>query len=62
MSELSPRRRKVVLLCASVACMSGVVPMLMRTHPKLGFAWLGLMVVALIFAVAEFAKWQRGNR
>ena len=62
MSELSPQRKKVVVLASSISCMSGVVPMLMRTHPKLGFAWLGLMVVALIFAVAEFAKWQRGNR
>jgi hypothetical protein len=62
MSELSPQRKKVVVLASSVACMSGVMPVLARRHPKLAFAWIGLMAVALVYVFVEFAKLKREGR
>ena len=62
MSELSPQRKKVVVLASSVACMSGVAPILMHRHPVLEIVWIGLMAVALVFVFVEFAKLKREER
>jgi hypothetical protein len=58
MNELSPQRRKVVLLCAAVACM-GTGPILLKGHPVLLAMWITLMIVLLAFAGAQFAKLKR---
>ena len=55
MSELSPQRRKVVVLCASVALMGGASTML-KGHVVLLGLWIGLMVVTLVYAMVELAK------
>ena len=55
MSELSPQRKKVVVLCAVVACMSSG-PVLLKGHPKMLLVWIALMVLTLVYAIAEFAK------
>jgi hypothetical protein len=60
MSELSPQRKRVVVLCASVACMSGV-SVLLKGHPVLLGVWIGLMVVTLVYAMVEFAKLKRNG-
>jgi energy-converting hydrogenase Eha subunit C len=62
MSELSPQRKKVVVLASSVACMSAASPMLVRRHPVLEIVWIGLMAVALVFVFVEFSKLKRENR
>ena len=55
MSDLSPQRKKVVVLFAAVACMGGGT-LLMRGHPVLLGVWIGLMVVGLVYGMVEFAK------
>jgi hypothetical protein len=55
MSELSPERKRVVVLCASVASMSGA-SVLMKGHPVLLGVWIALMVVTLVYAMVELAK------
>jgi hypothetical protein len=60
MRELSPQRKKVVVLGAAIACMAGV-PMMFKNHPVLLGLWVGLMVVALVKLLAEFAKLKRNE-
>jgi hypothetical protein len=55
MSEISPQRKRVVVLCSSVAAMSGA-SVAMKGHPVLLGVWIGLMVVTLVYAMVEFAK------
>lgn len=55
MSEQSPQRRRVVVLCASVASMSGV-SVLLKGHPVVLGVWIALMVVTLVYAMVEFRK------
>jgi hypothetical protein len=54
-SELSPQRKKVVALCASVAAMSGG-SVLLKGHPVLLGVWIGWMVIVLVFAMVQLAK------
>jgi hypothetical protein len=61
MRELSPQRKRVVVLCASVAAMSGV-SVLLKGHPVLLGVWIGLMVVTLVYAMVEFAKLKRDGQ
>jgi xanthine/uracil permease len=61
MSEISPQRKKVVVLCSAVACMAGG-PVLLKNHPVLQGVWIGLMVVALVYAMVEFAKLKRQEK
>ena len=58
MNELTPERKKVVLLCCSVAVM-GSGPVLLRGHRYLMFAWIAVMVVLLAFAIVQFGKLKR---
>ena len=55
MSKLSPERRKIVVLCATVACMSSG-PLLLRGHRVLQVVWLAVMVVELVYAVVLLAQ------
>jgi hypothetical protein len=55
MRELSPERKRVAVLCACVACMAGG-PVLLKGHPVLLGVWIGLMVVALAYAMVQLAK------
>jgi hypothetical protein len=59
MSEISPQRKKVVVLCAAVALMGGAGPALLKGHPMLRGVWLAATVVALVYAIAEFVKLKR---
>ena len=55
MSELNPQKKKVVVLAATVACMSGG-PILLKGHPRLLMMWIGCMVIALVLTLVEFYK------
>jgi hypothetical protein len=57
-NEMSPQRKKVVILGAAIACMSGG-PVLLMGHPKLLGVWVGVMLVALVRMIAEIAKLKR---
>ena len=61
MRELSPQRKRVVVLCASVASMSGV-SVLLKGRPALLGVWIGLMVVTLAYAMVELAKLKRNGQ
>lgn len=58
MNKLSPQRKRVVLLCCAIACMSGG-PVLLREHPHMMFGWLTVMFLALVFAIVEFTRLKR---
>jgi len=58
MTELSPQRRKVVVLAACIACM-GSGPILLKAHPVLLAGWIVLMIVLLVFVGVQFAKLKR---
>jgi hypothetical protein len=59
MNELSPQRKKVVILCSSVACMAAPCAVFAHRFPRFVWAWIVLMVVTLIYAAIEFAKLKR---
>lgn len=53
------QRRKVVILAASVACMSAAAPALMRINHIAGAIWICIMATALAYVIAESAKVMR---
>jgi len=59
---LEAQRRKVVLLCAAVACMAAPCVVFAHYFPKFVWAWIALMLIALIYASIEFAKLKRKRR
>lgn len=59
MSELSPERRKVVLLCSSAAAMSGCSVLLLKRHPVLWGIWMAVVLGVLVYAIAKLAKLNR---
>lgn len=59
MPNLTPRRRRLVVLCACIAASSGLSGILLRTHPIGRIVWLGVIVLALVYAMVEFAKIQK---
>jgi len=61
MSEIDPQRKKVVVLCAAVACMAAAVVGL-KGHPMLLGCVIALQVVTLVYAVVEFAKLKRRGK
>ncbi|MGA1982470.1 MAG: hypothetical protein ABSG84_08350 [Acidobacteriaceae bacterium] len=61
MSELSQQRKKVVVLCAAVACMATAVVAL-KGHPMLVGGVIALQVVTLVYAIVEFAKLKRQGK
>ena len=61
MMEDNPQKKKVVVLCAAVASMSGG-SVLLKGHPTLLGVWIGFMVVTLVYAMMELAKLKRNGR
>ncbi len=61
MRQMNEKRRRVVVVCAAIASMSGVGPLLARRHPKLMLVWLGLMVVGLGYAMVQLTALKRGD-
>ncbi len=55
---MTPERRKVVLICAAVACMSGGV-VLLRNHTLLLGLWIALQMTMLVYALTQFVKLKR---
>jgi hypothetical protein len=61
MSNLSPERRRVVVLCAAVGALSGGL-VLLRGHRVLLGIWIGLMAVTLVVAMVQLARLKRDGR
>jgi hypothetical protein len=55
MSEMSPQRKKVVVMAASVASMSGGA-VLLKEYPHALIAWIVFMLVMLVLTIVEVAK------
>ena len=58
MNNLIPQRRKIAILAAAIACMSGG-PVLLKGHPRLLMVWIGFMALALVIVFVEMAKFKR---
>jgi uncharacterized ion transporter superfamily protein YfcC len=52
---MSPERKRVVALCAGIAAMAGG-PVLLKGHPILIWCWITVMVLGLVYAIAQFEK------
>lgn len=50
------RRKTVVILGASVACMAAPCSIFARRFPHLVWAWIALMLGMLVYASVELAK------
>lgn len=50
------RRKRVVVLGASVACMAAPCSVFARRFPHFVWAWIALMLLTLTFAAIEFRK------
>ena len=61
MSQIDPQRKKVVVLCAAVACMAAAAAVL-KGHPMLVGGVIALQVVTLVYAMVEFAKLKRQRK
>ena len=67
MSNLSPQRKKVVVLAASLACLSGPGMLITRAlHgtrflPAFVIVWSLLMAALLVYTVVELAKLKRSK-
>jgi uncharacterized ion transporter superfamily protein YfcC len=61
MNNLSPQRRRVVVLAASVAGMSAAGSVLLKGHRWLLLAWIAFLVVALVYTISELIKLKRSE-
>ena len=59
MSDLARQRKKVAILAASIAILSVTVSFALKNHPRLGYAWIAIVFLALVFTLREFAKLRR---
>jgi len=59
MSELSPRRRRIVVMSGSIAALSGVTPLLLKDHPYVRTGVLVWIVLMLVYVVTEIVKLKR---
>jgi hypothetical protein len=59
MSNLAGQRKKVAILAASIAVLSVTVSAALKHHPRLGYAWVAIVFLALVFTLREFAKLRR---
>ena len=59
MSNLARQRKKVAILAASIAVLSVTVSVALKNHPRLGYAWIAIVFLALVFTLREFAKLRR---
>jgi hypothetical protein len=46
-------------MAASIACLSGSGPLLLRSHPRFLLVWTGIIIIGLIFTMVEFVKLKR---
>ncbi len=60
MSDLSPQRRKVVILCAAIGSTGGA-SVLLKGHDFLRGALVGFMLVMLVYAITQFVKLKRSG-
>jgi hypothetical protein len=60
--SLEQRRRTVVILAASVACMAAPCTVFARHFPKFVWVWIALMFLTLAYAVIEFAKLKKEDQ
>ena len=61
MSQIDPQRKKVVVLCAGVACMA-TAAVALKSHPMLVGGVIALQVATLVYAMVEFAKLKRQGK
>ncbi len=59
MRKMSLQRRRVVGLASSLACLSGMGPVLRQNHPRLEWAWLVLCVLLMIWVIVKMVRLQR---
>jgi hypothetical protein len=59
MRKMSPERRKLAALASSLACMSGVGPVLLRGYPRWEWAWLGLYIPLMIWVIVRMVRLRR---
>ena len=57
--SLSPQRRKVVAMAAAIASVSGLIPTLTHGHPYVAWTIIGLMMVGLVYVIAQMVKLRR---
>ena len=60
--SIEPRRRRVTILGASVACMAAPCTVFARRYPRFVWIWIALMLAVLVYAGIEFAKLKKENR
>jgi hypothetical protein len=60
--SLEQRRKTVVTLAASVACMAAPCTVFARRFPRFVWVWIALMFLTLAYAVIEFAKLKKEDR
>jgi uncharacterized membrane protein len=53
---LEKRRKTVVILAASVACMAAPCAVFARRFPHFVWMWIALMVLTLVYTGVQFAK------
>ena len=61
MSEMSPQRKKVVVLAACVAIWSGVGPVILKSHPRFGLVWVCGVLLAVVYVGVLFVKLKRSE-
>lgn len=59
MREMSAARRRVVGLASSLACMSGVGPVLLRHHPRAEWVWLAAYVPVMVWLIVLMVRLRR---
>ena len=59
---LELRRKRVVVLGASVACMAAPSSIFARRFPHLVWVWIALMFATLTFAGIEFRKLKKEDQ
>lgn len=59
--SLEQRRKKVVVLAASVACMAAPCTVFARRFPHFVWVWIALMVLTLVYTGVEFTKLKKEN-
>lgn len=60
--SLEQRRKNVVILFSSVACMAGPCSVFARRFPRLVWVWIALMALGLIYGGVEFRKLKKEER
>jgi hypothetical protein len=61
MRQLSAQRKKVVVMAASIAAISGSGPILLRGHHRLELAWLVFMVILIVRLIVLMTRLRRDD-